>query len=267
MANAQELKDRIKTKIAAAKAAAVPQEPKAHVPTVPLSVYVITRKEDFKFLPEMIASLPSGIELNIVETKPGEPCEGPTMTNEAEHDGRLVRTWEWTFKRWDFASARNAAMSTCTREWCLWMDSDDRFMPQYHKDIVQLIAEAGAGVGGYIMGCTGFQPAYKEHERGAYYTTPHLRLHRNDKRLRWRGYAHEQIDTSILDAGYSIAESAIVILHVGYVNDVKALTAKMGRNVMLLCGQIWEDREYIPSYYLQVLKDNITTYLDMKGSQ
>lgn len=234
--------------------------------SVPLSVYVITRKEDFKYLPDMIASLPLGIELNIVETKHGEDCDGPTLTHEETVNGRLVRTWEWTYTQWDFASARNAALKTCTREWCLWMDSDDRFQPAYHKDLLGLIAEAGAGVGGFMIGCVGYQPPYKDNERGGYYNTPHLRLHRNDKRLKWRGYAHEQIDTSIQDAGYSISESAIIITHVGYVTDVKALTAKMGRNVMLLCRQIAEDKEYIPAYYLNVLKNNLVTYLDMKES-
>jgi hypothetical protein len=232
----------------------------------PLSVYVITRKQDFEYLPDMIASLPEGIELNIVETKHGADCEAATMTHEDTVNGRLVRTWEWTYSKWDFASARNAAMATCTREWCLWMDSDDRFLAIYHNDLINIIAEAGAGVGGFMMGCVGYQPPYKANERGAYYHTPHLRLHRNEARLKWRGYAHEQIDTSIQDAGYSISESAILISHVGYVTDVKALTAKMGRNVMLLCRQIAEDHEYIPAYYLNVLKNNLVTYLDMKES-
>jgi hypothetical protein len=53
-------------------------------------------------------------------------------------------------------------------------------------------------------------------------------------------------------------------MHVGYVTDTKALAAKMGRNVMLLCRQISEDKEYIPAYYLHALKDNLTTYLHMK---
>lgn len=251
-------------------AAAVPTEaqPEPAPDYIPLSIYVITRKADFTYLPQMIDSLPKGIELNIVETIHDKDVtdEAPVLTHGETVKGRFIRTYQWRFQRWDFASARNAALKTCTRPWAMWMDSDDRMMPQSHDDIRGLIDKAGTGVGGYMMGCTGYQPPYQDGHRGSYYSAPHLRLHRNDERFRWRGYAHEQIDTSIQDAGYSIAESAVVILHVGYVTDVKALTAKMGRNVQLLCRQIAEDPQYIPAYYLEALKNNLTTYLEMKGA-
>ena len=232
-----------------------------------LTFYVITRKEDFKLLPDMIASLPTGVSVNIVETihDPEADIDDPaTQTNAANQDGRHVTTWEWRYPRWDFASARNAALSTCATTWAMWMDSDDRLPAIYHNDIIKLVGEDNSGVGGYMMGCAGYQPPYEAGARGSYYAVPHCRLHRVDTRIRWRGYAHEQIDTAIQDSGYAIAESAVVVMHVGYVTDTKALAAKMGRNVLLLCRQISEDKEYIPAYYLNALKDNLTTYLHMK---
>jgi hypothetical protein len=232
-----------------------------------LTFYIITRKEDFKLLPEMIASLPTGVKVNIVETihDPKADIEAAaTSTNGAIQDGRDVRTWEWRYPRWDFASARNAALATCDTSWAMWMDSDDRIPAIYHNDIIELVKADNPGVGGYMMGCAGYQPPYEAGARGSYYAVPHCRLHRVDTRITWRGYAHEQIDTAIQDSGYAIAESAVVVMHVGYVTDTKALAAKMGRNVMLLCRQISEDKEYIPAYYLNALKDNLTTYLHMK---
>lgn len=232
-----------------------------------LTFYIITRKEDFKLLPDMIASLPTDVGVNIVETihDPEADIDAPaTQTNGANQDGRHVTTWEWRYPRWDFASARNAALSTCATTWAMWMDSDDRLPAIYHDDIIKLVGEDNPGVGGYMMGCAGYQPPYEAGARGSYYAVPHCRLHRVDTRIRWRGYAHEQIDTAIQDSGYAIAESAVVVMHVGYVTDTKALAAKMGRNVLLLCRQISEDKEYIPAYYLNALKDNLTTYLHMK---
>ena len=232
-----------------------------------LTFYIITRKEDFKLLPDMIASLPTGVSVNIVETihDPNADIDDPaTQTNAANQDGRHVTTWEWRYPRWDFASARNAALATCATTWAMWMDSDDRLPAIYHDDIIKLVGEDNPGVGGYMMGCAGYQPPYEAGARGSYYAVPHCRLHRVDTRIRWRGYAHEQIDTAIQDSGYAIAESAVVVMHVGYVTDTKALAAKMGRNVLLLCRQISEDKEYIPAYYLNALKDNLTTYLHMK---
>lgn len=232
-----------------------------------LTFYVITRKEDFKLLPDMIASLPTGVNVNIVETihDPNADIDDPaTETNAAKQDGRFVTTWEWRYPRWDFASARNAALATCVTTWAMWMDSDDRLPAIYHNDVIELANTNNPGVGGYMMGCAGYQPPYEAGARGSYYAVPHCRLHRVDTRITWRGYAHEQIDTAIQDSGYAIAESAVVVMHVGYVTDTKALAAKMGRNVMLLCRQISEDKEYIPAYYLNALKDNLTTYLHMK---
>lgn len=232
-----------------------------------LTFYIITRKEDFKLLPDMIASLPTGVSVNIVETihDPNADIDDPaTETKAANQDGRHVTTWEWRYPRWDFASARNAALATCATTWAMWMDSDDRLPAIYHDDIIKLVGEDNPGVGGYMMGCAGYQPPYEAGARGSYYAVPHCRLHRVDTRIRWRGYAHEQIDTSIQDSGYAIAESAVVVMHVGYVTDTKSLAAKMGRNVLLLCRQIAEDKEYIPAYYLNALKDNLTTYLHMK---
>lgn len=255
------------------RTAAVPSESVVSEPTtvaeVPLSVYVITRKEDFPLLPEMIASLPVGIELVIVDTvnDAAKAGQAPTADRSEVIDGRSVRTYTWYYARWDFASARNAALGLCSREWCMWMDSDDRMPTIYHGELLGVLAGVGAGVGGFVMGCSGFQPPYEEGKRGSYYATPHVRMHRNVEKIAWRGYAHEQIDISIQDAGYSIEETAIVIIHVGYVTDIPALTAKMGRNVYLLCRQIAEDREFIPSYYLHILQNNLTTYNEMKGQQ
>jgi glycosyltransferase involved in cell wall biosynthesis len=260
--------------------AAVPKEPKqVSAPTtaheydasehVDLSIYVITRKEDFHHLPDMIDSLPRGVELVIVETVPDKAKAGhaPVQTGCEYVKGRHVKTYTWHFDRWDFSSARNAALSLCTREWCMWMDSDDRIVQGHQQGITQLIPQLMLGTGGVMLGCHGYQPPYRDGERGSFYAVPHCRIHRNHPDIRWRGLVHEQIDAQIAEAGLQVIESSVSIIHVGYVTDAKSLTAKMGRNVYLLCRQIAEDRDYVPTYYLKALQDNITTYNDMKAAQ
>jgi len=39
----------------------------------------------------------------------------------------------------------------------------------------------------------------------------------------------------------------------------------MGRNVVMLCQQIAAERDYLPDYYTTALRNNLTTYLEMKG--
>jgi hypothetical protein len=48
--------------------------------------------------------------------------------------------------------------------------------------------------------------------------------------------------------------------------DKETLQKKMGRNVVMLCQQIATDRTYLPDYYTNVLRNNLNTYLELKGS-
>lgn len=230
-----------------------------------LSFYCITRKEDAKYLNGMIASLPRGVELvlcNTVHTKDRDKV-GIVFDKEEMIDGRLIRFCTYHYTGWHFADARNAALSMCRMSWCFWMDTDDRLMEFQHDDILD-IANLPAGIGGVMMGCYGFQPAYKDGERGSFYAVPHCRAHRNHPDIRWRGAVHEQIEPQIGDLGYKVAEADIGVYHVGYVTDAKIMTAKMGRNVRMLCQQIAQDPTYLPDYYVSALRSNSTTYIDMK---
>ena len=137
-------------------------------------------------------------------------------------------------------------------------------MPFQHGNILAITTDLPPGVAGVMVGCYGYQPPYKDGERGAFYAVPHCRAHRNLPGLQWRGKVHEQIEPQIKDLGYTTVEADIGVYHVGYVVDRETMTAKMGRNVIMLCQQIASDRDYLPDYYTTALKNNIHTYLDMK---
>lgn len=232
-----------------------------------LSFYCITRHEDREFLPGMIQSLPRGVELvlcNTVPTKDDAENGTVVLDREEELDGRFVRFCTYRYKSWDFATARNAALAFVQRGWCFWVDTDDRLLPFQHDDIVAIPTLMPPGVGGVMVGCFGYQPPYQENKRGLYYSTVHCRAHRNHPAIRWRGLAHEQIEPQINDLGYKVIEADIAVYHVGYVCSKEDLTAKMGRNVRLLCQQIAQDPQYLPQLYVQFLRDNSSTYLELK---
>ncbi len=231
-----------------------------------MTFYTITRKEDQHYLRGMLDTLPQGVECVLVNT-----VHNPEKANELVVDRRepingieyVFATWYYA--SWDFAAARNAALSLCGREWCFWIDTDDRLLPWQHGNILE-VTQLPPGIGGVQVGCYGYQPPYEENKRGAFYAVPHLRAHRNVAGLQWRGKVHEQIEPQLKDLGYNVVEADIGVYHVGYVVDKKALSAKMGRNVVMLCQQIASDRTYLPDYYTDVLYKNLNTYLELKGS-
>lgn len=236
------------------------------VQNVDLSFYTITRKEDSHYLRGMLDTLPQGIECVIVNTVHDASKAGSVTVDKREDiDGISYVLATYYYAAWDFAAARNAALALCSRSWCFWMDTDDRLMPWQHSNILE-ITELPAGVGGVMVGCYGYQPPYEENKRGAFYAVPHCRAHRNIQGLEWRGKVHEQIEPQIKDMGFTTVEADIGVYHVGYVVDKETLTRKMGRNVVMLCQQIATDRTYLPDYYTNVLRNNLNTYLELKGS-
>jgi len=230
-----------------------------------LSVYCITRKEDVRYLKGMIDSLPRGIELVIVNTVHGKETS-LVLDREEMVDGRWVRFATYHYTSWHFANARNAALELCTKSWCWWMDTDDRLHPYHHATLLD-IPNLPAGIGGVMCGCYGYQPPYEDGKRGSFYAVVHCRAHRNHPDIRWRGAVHEQIDPQINDLGYKVVEANIAVIHEGYVTDRDTMTAKMGRNVLLLCQQLRDERDYLPDYYIDAIARNSATYIDMKRSQ
>jgi hypothetical protein len=246
----------------------IEQQSDEHAPescAVDLSFYTITRKEDSHYLRGMLDTLPQGIECVIVNTVHDASKAGTiTLDKREDIDGISYVLASYYYSAWDFAEARNAALALCSRSWCFWMDTDDRLMTWQHQNILE-ITQLPAGVAGVMVGCYGYQPPYEENKRGAFYAVPHCRAHRNIQGIGWRGKVHEQIEPQIKDMGFTTVEADIGVYHVGYVVDKDTLTKKMGRNVVMLCQQIATDRAYLPDYYTNVLRNNLNTYLELKG--
>ena len=264
------VKERIKK---ALKVKGIPEEPKS-VETVEqeqhdFSFACITCQQDAHYLEDMIASLPKGVELVIVNTIPckDDEEESIVLRFDGETDGRHTRVADYHYKRWRFDKARNVSIDLCQREWVMWIDSDDRLVPSYHDQLLSITQGVSACVGGVTMGCFGFQPPYEEGKRGAYYATPHLRIFRRSIGAKFRGIVHEQIDAQITEAGFVVVESDVPIIHIGYVTDTKTLLGKMRRNVSLLCQQIATDPDYLTEYYRKALTNNLQTLNELEGLQ
>lgn len=234
--------------------------------TTDISFYTITRKEDSHYLRGMLDTLPHGVECVIVNTIHDVEKDGRlTVDKHEDIDGISYVLASYYYAAWDFAAARNAAVALCSRSWCFWMDTDDRLLAFQH-DTIRDITTLPPGVAGVQVGCYGYQAPYEQNKSGSFYAVPHCRAHRNIQGIEWRGKVHEQIEQQIKDMGFTTVEADIGVYHVGYVVDKDTLTKKMGRNVVMLCQQIATDRDYLPEYYTNMLRNNLNSYFEMKGS-
>lgn len=224
---------------------------------VQLSVCVITREQDADNLARMIDSLPEGVEICLVTTSKGDKDEF-IQSESFEHEGRVYRCGNWTYsKHFDFSRARNYSIELATNDWCVWMDSDDVFLREQHKDLLDIPTLPG-GIGGVIFGCFGFHADWMpKQDNGQYYSLEHCRAFRKSTGARFRGLVHEQIYQSIADLGYKIYKSALAVVHLGYADlNIQTYKAKIDRNLKLLEIQVATDsfqREEYEEKLLQTL--------------
>ena len=101
--------------------------------------------------------------------------------------GRSVFEFPWVD---DFAAARNESLRHATRDWIFWLDADDRVDEDDRVRLRSLFAGLGREENvAYSMKCL----CPSDSADGSATVVDHIRLFRNDPRIRWRYRVHEQI--------------------------------------------------------------------------
>ena len=111
--------------------------------------------------------------------------------------------------------------------WVLYLDADERLDPSSREVIKNLTAEKsklGVRCKIYNIDEVNNKPKVQSSTR----------LFFNTSGIEFRGKAHEQIDNSLVENGYSIINSELLINHIGYNIDKKGLRKKASRNLKLL---------------------------------
>ncbi|WP_051015878.1 tetratricopeptide repeat-containing glycosyltransferase family 2 protein [Melioribacter roseus] len=184
-----------------------------------LTLSMIVKNEE-KYLKDCLESVKNLVnEIVIVDTGSTDN----TVSIAKEYNAK-VYNFEWIN---DFSAARNYALSKSTGDWILYLDADERLEPgSIHelKKILNTVTKAG-----YF--CT-VKSIDSENERD--HSIRYVRLFKNSPDIKFRGKVHEQITDSLVENGYQIQHSKIVINHIGYDVSKEEKEKKAKRNLELL---------------------------------
>ncbi|MCE1189394.1 MAG: glycosyltransferase [Ignavibacteria bacterium] len=193
-----------------------------------LSVCLIVKNEE-TYLEECLRSVQSVAgEIVLVDT-------GSTdhTLEIAERNGCRIFSFPWTNH---FAEARNYALRQCTKEWILYLDADERLVPDSIPELRKIL-DSGGKRGIY---CT---LRSSDETGGRPNIMRYLRLFSNSPQIQFKGRVHEQIFDSLQENRYQIQDSEVEILHVGYDISLDKLQAKAERNLRLLLQDYNENKE------------------------
>jgi glycosyltransferase involved in cell wall biosynthesis/cytochrome c-type biogenesis protein CcmH/NrfG len=198
-----------------------------------LSVSMIVKNEQ-KFLPGCLDSL-RGLADEIIIADTGST--DATIDIARAHGASVVYT-NWNG---DFAEARNFSLQHCKGKWVLYIDADERMLPEQAQYIRTMLETAPEYVGAFL--CTIISPHRQNNNTTETHTGAYPRLFRNlgYPAVQFQGRVHEQISPSILNADLKIAASDIVIQHLGYDQSPDVMRTKVQRNFELLMQHIQEE--------------------------
>jgi glycosyltransferase involved in cell wall biosynthesis/Flp pilus assembly protein TadD len=129
----------------------------------------------------------------------------------------------------DFAAARNESLRHATGEWIFWLDADDRLDEDNRRKLRALFAGLRDEKAAYSFKCL----CLPDPMHGAATLVDHVRLFRNDPKVRWRYRVHEQILPAVRATGARVRFADVVVCHTGY-QDPAVRRRKLDRDLRLL---------------------------------
>lgn len=199
-----------------------------------LSFVIIHCESDTDYIKHLLPTLPSEAEIILIKTIPVNQYD---ITDENSFKFKIEKNikygdFYYLENNFNFSQARNYAKNLATKDWIFSLDADEYLSPRAIKLINQMINEVPENTGGIICSCIDSIP----NEDMKPYKV--LRLFRNKNEFNWEYAIHEQIGDSIINSGFQLMDSNLLLEHTGYVvNDVLKLQ-KLKRNFYILAREL-----------------------------
>jgi glycosyltransferase involved in cell wall biosynthesis len=142
-----------------------------------------------------------------------------------------------------FAKARNESIRHATGDWILWMDADEKLLPESRSKLVKLLEPVQKPIAYNI------QIHNLQKDKKTIIVSDGHRLFTNNMGIQFSGRIHEQISPSINKLGGEIRDSEINIFHRGYSYTGKKEKQKNERNRQLLQKMVEEEPDNAYAHY------------------
>ena len=171
----------------------------------------------------------------------------------AEEFGAKIFYFNWIN---DFSAARNFALKQSSGDWILYLDADERLDRRSKTELMNLVKrDTLLGVNCLINNV--------DEVTGTPIFMKYIRLFHNSENISFSGKAHEQIEASLKVNNYSVVNSKIEIIHLGYNVDKAGLKKKANRNLLPLL----EEYQSNPSSYYAFQLANTYKVLDDRENE
>lgn len=172
----------------------------------------------------------------------------------AKNYGASVFHFNWIN---DFSAARNFSLSKSNGDWILYLDADERLMPESGNELLSIIKSPGR---------VGYNCIVKslDSENGRDNQMTYIRLFKNSGEIRFTGSVHEQILPSLLNNNYKILDSSILIEHIGYNISIEGKRDKALRNLELLIKEYENVQTPYTAFQLALTLEILENYIDAK---
>lgn len=192
-----------------------------------ISFVCIYSEADSHYLSEMIKSIPKNCELLLFEMKPSN-LELVTFIN--QNDNIKQYTFLYESDKFSFSHFRNRAKNYAKYDIIFTIDSDERLLIQ--NDEVEKIKELFDNdneIGGMLVNIINFS-----FENGGLqkHIAPTVRIFR--KKFNYENLVHESIENDIARNNCYLADSSVIIKHIGYMTSFENNFNRMQRNVILM---------------------------------
>ena len=191
------------------------------------------------------SSLPEeNIEIVAIETSINPSLKEPIFTNVGRTGDTVVLAWEVpNFEDyWDFGYLRNKLNEYATGDWIVHIDSDERLAMTHQQfwDNIKALDESEAVAAGLTI--VGMRSELDE--RVGYvrqrYAGANLRIIRNHQGVKWKAICHEHLDLHGEDV--TVADTDILLWHLGYNLDTEQLRDKAERNAKLMIREYTREK-------------------------
>ena len=190
-----------------------------------LSVCMIVRDNEHMIRECLESIRPWVDEMIVVDT--GSKDATPQI---AESLGAKLFQFEWID---DFSAARNVSLEHASGKWLFWMDSDDTISEECGRKLRALAdGQHASNTFGYVMQVR--CPAIGKNGIDEFTVVDHVKMFRNDPRVRFEGRIHEQVLMPIRRIGGEIAWTDIYVVHSGSDYSPEGQRRKSERDLRIL---------------------------------